>query len=88
MQKTKVYLIKSSAFLLALLMIGFGIFSSIMIFAQSVEIILAFGYTKEKSAVILSGIGFLLIWLVTLVGDSANEFLIAGYKKASEVEEN
>jgi hypothetical protein len=88
MQKTKVYLIKSSAFLIALLMIGFGLFSSIMIFAQSVEIILAFGYTKEKSTVILSGIGFLLIWLVTLLGDSANAFLVAGYKKASEVEEN
>jgi len=88
MNKVKIWLTKGSVFLLALGMIGFGLFSSITIFAESVEIVLSMGYTKQGSAAILSGVGLVLIWLVTLLGDSANELLLTGFKKASELEEN
>ena len=84
----KIVLIKACTFITALLMVGFGLFSSIVIFAESVDIILAMGYTKEKAAVIMACVGLALIWLATLLGDSANEFMLAGFKKASEVEES
>ena len=83
----KVALIKACVFITALLMVGFGLFASIAIFAESVEIILTMGYTKEKAAVIMACVGLALIWLATLLGDSAHEFMLAGFKKASEVEE-
>jgi hypothetical protein len=88
MNKVKIWLTKGSVYLVALGMIGFGLFSSITIFAESVEIVLSMGYTKQGSAAILSGVGLVLIWLVTLLGDSANAFLITSFKKVSEAEEN
>ena len=81
-------MIKAATFTVALLMVGFGLFASIAIFAESVEIILTMGYTKEKAAVIMACIGLALIWLATLLGDSAHEFMLAGFKKASEIEES
>lgn len=83
----KATLIKACTFTIALVIVGFGLFSSIVIFAESIDIILAMGYTKEKAAVIMSCVGLALIWLATLLGDSAHEFMLAGFKKASEVEE-
>ena len=87
-KKTKAWLMRGSTFITALLMVGFGLFSSIIIFAESVDIITTMGYTKEKAAVIMAGIGLALIWLATLLGDSAHEFMLAGFKKASEIEES
>lgn len=84
----KVALIKACVFITALLMVGFGLFASIAIFAESVEIILTMGYTKEKAAVIMACIGLALIWLATLLGDSAHEFMLAGFKKALDIEES
>ena len=83
----KASLIRACTFITALLLIGFGLFSSIVIFAESVDLILTMGYTKEKAAVIMACIGLALIWLATLLGDSAHEFMLAGFKKASESEE-
>ena len=83
----KASLIRACTFITALLIVGFGLFSSIVIFAESVDIILTMGYTKEKAAVIMACIGLALIWLATLLGDSAHEFMLAGFKKASESEE-
>ena len=83
----KIWTIRASVLVTALIMIGFGLGSSIIIFTECVKIVLALGYTKFKTGVILSGIGIVLIWLVTLLGDSANAFLITGFNKASEVEE-
>ena len=83
----KASLIRACTFITALLIVGFGLFSSIVIFAESVDLILTMGYTKEKAAVIMACIGLALIWLATLLGDSAHEFMLAGFKKASESEE-
>ena len=82
----KATLIKACTFITALLMVGFGLFSSIMIFAESVDIILTMGYTKEKAAVIMACIGLALIWLATLLGDSAHALMLAGFNKASKEE--
>ena len=87
-RKIKAWLTKASTFTLALSMVAFGLMSSIVIFAESISIILAIGYTKEKAAVIMACIGLALIWLATLLGDSAHALMQAGFKKASEVEEN
>ena len=86
--RARATMIKEATFTVALLMVGFGLFASIAIFAESVEIILTMGYTKEKAAVIMACIGLALIWLATLLGDSAHEFMLAGFKKASEIEES
>jgi uncharacterized membrane protein len=87
-RKIKAWLTKASTFTLALLIVAFGLGSSIVIFAESVNLILAMGYTKEKAAVIMACIGLVLIWLATLLGDSAHALMRVGFKKASEVEEN
>lgn len=84
--KIKAWLTKASIFTTALLMVGFGLFASIAIFAESVDIILAMGYTKEKAAVIMACIGLALIWLATLLGDSANSLMQVAFK-TSEPEE-
>ena len=84
----KAWAYKVATFLTALMMMGFGLFASIVIFAESVGIVTAMGYTKEATAVILGAIGLVLIWLVTLLGTSANEFILVGIKKASEAEES
>ena len=82
--KIKAWLTKASIFTTALLMVGFGLFASIAIFAESVDIILAMGYTKEKAAVIMACIGLVLIWLATLLGDSANALMQIAFKSKSE----
>ena len=84
----KAWTYKIAAFLIALMMMGFGLFASIVIFAESVGIVTAMGYTKEATAVTLGVIGLVLIWLVTLLGTSANAYMVYGIKKASEVEES
>ena len=87
-KKARATMIKAATFTVALLMVGFGLFSSVAIFAESVQIVLTLGYTKEKAAVIMACIGLGLLWLATLLGDSAHEFMLAGFKKAAEVEES
>jgi uncharacterized membrane protein YjgN (DUF898 family) len=84
----KAWIYKIAAFLAALAMMGFGLFASIAIFAESVGIVATMGYTKEASAAILVFIGLVLIWLVTLLGNSANAYMLFGIKKASEVEKS
>jgi hypothetical protein len=69
-------------------MVGFGLISSILIFAEMVGIVASMGYTKEGSAVIIGAIGLVLIWLVTLLGGSANALIQAGIKQAKKVEKN
>jgi hypothetical protein len=83
----KVWAIRASVIVSSLIMIGFGLGASVVIFSECVKIVLGLGYTKLKTGAILSGIGIALMWLVTLLGDSANAFLISGFKKASQVEE-
>lgn len=82
--KIKAWLTKASIITIALLIVGFGLISSIVIFAESVEIILTMGYTKEKAAVIMACIGLVLIWLATLLGDSANALMQIAFKSKSE----
>lgn len=83
----KVWAIKASVLVSSLIIVGFGLGSSAIIFSECVQIVLGLGYTKLKTGAILSGIGIVLIWLVTLLAESANAFFITGFKKASKAEE-
>ena len=43
------------------------------------------GYTNAANYGILLGIGFILIWLVTLAADSSQWIMKSGFKKANEI---
>ena len=81
----KAYALKVTAFLTALFFTGFSFLASLVIFARSIEIIQNMGYTNAAKYGILFGIGFVLIWLVTLAADSSQWIMKNGFKKANEI---
>jgi hypothetical protein len=78
----KAYMLKVTAFLTALFFTGFSFLASLVIFAESVEITKNMDYTNLEEYGILFGIGFILIWLVTLATDSSQWIMKKGFKKA------
>ena len=81
----KSYMLKVIVFLTALFFTGFSFLASLVIFAESVEITQSMGYTSATKYSILFGIGFILIWLVTLASDSSQWIMKNGFKKANEI---
>jgi len=81
----KAYALKVTAFLTALFFTGFSFLASLVIFAESVEITQSMVYTSATKYSILFGIGFILIWLVTLAADSSQWIMKNGFKKANEI---
>ena len=81
----KAWCLKVTAFLTALFFTGFSFLASLVIFARSIEIIQNMGYTNAAMYGILFGIGFVLIWLVTLAADSSQWIMKNGFKKANEI---
>tara|TARA_Y100000592_G_scaffold75275_1_gene117557 strand:- start:1191 stop:1469 length:279 start_codon:yes stop_codon:yes gene_type:complete len=79
----KAYALKVTAFLTALFFTGFSFLASLVIFAESIKITQDIGYTNAAKYGILLGIGFVLIWLVTLATDSSQWILKNGFKKAN-----
>ena len=83
--KVKAYMLKTVSFLTALFFISFSLLSSLVIFAESIKLTQNMGYTKATEYGILLGIGFLLIWLVTLTTDSSQWIMKNGFKKANDI---
>ena len=81
----KTWSLKVVSFLTALFFTGFSFLASLVIFAESVEIIQNMGYTNPVKYGILFGIGFVLIWLVTLAADSSQWIMKNGFKKANDI---
>ena len=81
----KAYTLKVTCFIWALFMIVFSFLSSLVIFAELVKITQNMGYTDTTKYGILFGIGFVLIWLVTLATDSSQWIMKNGFKKANEI---
>jgi len=78
-------MIKTTVFLTALFFSGFSFLASLVIFAESIEIIQSMGYTNSAKYGMIFGIGFVLIWLVTLATDSSQWILKNGFKKANNI---
>ncbi len=81
----KAWSLKVIAFLTALFFTSFSFLASLVIFARSIQIIQNMGYTNAANYGILLGIGFILIWLVTLAADSSQWIMKSGFKKANEI---
>ena len=81
----KSYMLKVTAFLTALFFIGFSFLASLVIFAESIELTQTLHLTNPTKYSILFGIGFILIWLVTLASDSSQWIMKNGFKKANEI---
>jgi hypothetical protein len=81
----KVYMLKVTAVITAILMTTFSFFASLVIFYRSVEIVGNMYYTMPTNYVILFGIGFVLIWLVTLSADSAEWIMKKGLERANNL---
>ena len=79
----KVYMLKAAAFLTAIFFTGFSFLASLVIFAESVLITKDMHLTNPAKYGIMFGIGFVLIWLVTLAADSSQWILKNGFKKAN-----
>ena len=79
----KVYMLKAAAFLTAIFFTGFSFLASLVIFAESVLITKDMHLTSPAKYGIMFGIGFVLIWLVTLAADSSQWILKNGFKKAN-----
>lgn len=78
-------MLKATAFLTALFFTSFSFLASLVIFAESVEITKNMGYTNPTKYGIMFGIGFVLIWLVTLATDSSQWIMKNGFKKANDI---
>jgi len=79
----KAYMLKVVAVTTAILMTTFSFFASLVIFYRSVEIVDDMYYTTATNYAILFGIGFVLIWLVTLSTDSAEWIMKKGLERAN-----
>ena len=78
----KAYMLKVTALLTALFFTGFSFLASLVIFAESIKITQDMYLTNVAKYSMLFGIGFVLIWLVTLATDSSQWILKNGFKKA------
>lgn len=78
----KAHALRITCFLTALIMTVYSLVASLIIFAESVAITKNMGYTNSAEYGILFGIGFILIWLVTLTTDSSQWIMKKGFKKA------
>jgi hypothetical protein len=81
----KAYMLKATAFLTALFFTGFSFLASLVIFAESIEITQTMSLTNPAKYGIMFGIGFVLIWLVTLAADSSQWIMKNGFKKANDI---
>ena len=81
----KVYMLKVTAFLTALFFTSFSFLASLVIFAESIEITQSLHLTSPAKYGIIFGIGFVLIWLVTLAADSSQWIMKNGFKKANDI---
>lgn len=81
----KAYMLKVTAFLTALFFTGFSFLASLVIFTESVELTQTLSLTSPAKYGILFGIGFVLIWLVTLAADSSQWIMKNGFKKANDI---
>jgi hypothetical protein len=82
----KVFLLKVVSFLTALGMVGFGFVASFVILVRSSEILLEFHYTEHVFYAILAAIGITLMWLVSMLSDSAEWIMRGGFEKAAKLE--
>ena len=80
----KAWGLKITAFLTALFFTSFSFLASLVIFAESVELTNTLSLTNPAKYGIMFGIGFVLIWLVTLAADSSQWIMKNGFKKANE----
>ncbi len=78
-------MLKATAFLTALFFTGFSFLASLVIFAESIEITQTMSLTNPAKYGIMFGIGFVLIWLVTLAADSSQWIMKNGFKKANDI---
>ena len=81
----KAYMLKTVSFLTALFFTGFSFLASLVIFVESIEITQSLHLTNSAKYGIMFGIGFILIWLVTLASDSSQWIMKNGFKKANEI---
>ena len=81
----KAWGLKITAFLTALFFTSFSFLASLVIFAESVELTNTLSLTNPAKYGIMFGIGFVLIWLVTLAADSSQWIMKNGFKKANDI---
>jgi hypothetical protein len=81
----KAYMLKATAFFTALFFTSFSFLASLVIFAESIEITHSMHLTNPAKYGIIFGIGFVLIWLVTLAADSSQWIMKNGFKKANDI---
>tara|TARA_Y100001938_G_scaffold137520_1_gene201803 strand:- start:331 stop:603 length:273 start_codon:yes stop_codon:yes gene_type:complete len=81
----KAWGLKITAFLTALFFTSFSFLASLVIFAESVELTNTLSLTNPAKYGIMFGIGFVLIWLVTLATDSSQWIMKNGFKKANDI---
>jgi hypothetical protein len=81
----KAYALKITAFLTALFFTSFSFLASLVIFSESIEITQNLHLTSPAKYGIIFGVGFILIWLVTLAADSSQWIMKNGFKKADDI---
>ena len=81
----KVWGLKVTAFLTGLFITGFSFLASLVIFAESAKITQDMYLTNVAKYSMLFGIGFVLIWLVTLAADSSQWIMKSGFEKANNL---
>tara|TARA_R100000388_G_scaffold71530_1_gene51824 strand:- start:105 stop:389 length:285 start_codon:yes stop_codon:yes gene_type:complete len=81
----KAMVIKASVITLCASMALFGLISSIVIFSESILIIQKLNYTQIEEYGIVLAIGFVLMWLMTLVTDSVEHIIKTGFEKANKL---
>jgi hypothetical protein len=81
----KAWSLKVTVFLTAIFFTTFSFIASLVIFAESIEITLSMGYTTSAKYGMIFGIGFVLIWLVTLAAESSQWIMKNGFKKANDI---
>ena len=81
----KAMVIKASVITLCVSMALFGLISSIVIFSESILIIQKLNYTQIEEYGIVLAIGFVLMWLMTLVTDSVEHIIKTGFEKANKL---
>jgi hypothetical protein len=80
----KSWLLKTVSVMVAIAMASFGLIASILIFTESIAIVATLDIARDTSIIVLSGIGLALIWLITLLAESANYIVITSFNKANK----
>ena len=82
---SRAMVLKIASFMLAVVISLYSMGASVLIFTEIIPVVKKLNYTDAQTYGIMAAIALVLMWLMTLVTDSAEHIVKTGFKKADKI---